>query len=269
MKLAVSNIAWENHDDTDTLKFLRNNSVSGIEVAPTKLWPNWEGSSYKKARAYKKLMEDHGFLMPAMQAIFFGKPELQVFDSTSHVAILEHIKFVANLATGLGNRILIWGAPRNRKRGKISYNRSMKIAESLFYKASEICKNHGCYIGLEHNPTEYGCDFVTNVSEAKEFITLVSHPFLKLHLDSGGIHMCGEDIVETIKLAGSFEHYHISEPMLEPIYGGVVEQKRGIDFLKLIRYDKWVSIEMKKPPSVHLLKSSINYVNDVILGDKK
>ena len=236
MKLAISNIAWEQHDNPAILALLKANGVTGIEVAPTKFWQDWQGASHKEAREYKKTMQDKGFELPAMQAILFGKPELQLFDKTSHRAFLEHIKLVADLANGFGSKVMVFGAPKNRKRGQIPYSQAMDIAAEFFFKAGEICDAQECCIGLEHNPVEYGCDFATNVLDAKELVDKVSHQGFKLHIDSAGLHMCGGEISEMIEEAGEFVHYHISEPMLEPIFGGVVDQKSGIGTLNEIKY---------------------------------
>jgi len=261
MKLAISNIAWEQHDDPAILALLREKGVTGIEVAPTKLWEDWKGASYKEAREYKNIMNEKGFELPAMQAILFGKPELQLFDKTSHKAFLEHIKLVAELANGFGSKVMVFGAPKNRKRGQIPYSEAMGIASEFFYKAGEICTAQECCIGLEHNPVEYGCDFAINMLDAKELVEKVSHKGFKLHLDSAGLHMCGGNITDMIKKAGEFVHYHISEPMLEPIFNGIVNQQEGIDALKKLKYDKWISIEMKEPTSIELLYKSIQSVH--------
>lgn len=266
MKLAISNIAWDRHDDPGILELLRVNGVSGIEVAPTKLWPDWSTASHNKAQEYKKVMNGQGFDIPAMQAILFGKPELQLFDTASHADFLEHIKLVADLASGFDSKVLVFGAPKNRKRGQLPYSQAMEIATEFFYKVGDICEAHDCCMGLEHNPVEYGCDFVTNVLDARELVEKVNHNSFKLHVDSAGLHMCGDNISEMIHKAGEFVHYHISEPMLEPIYGGVVEQKKGIDTLKSINYEHWVSIEMKQPSSVELLQKSLESVKKILNG---
>ena len=117
------------------------------------------------------------------------------------------------------------GGLKIESEGKNHILKPLKSPRSFFYKIAEIGKSHHCCIGLEPNPVEYGCDFITNVSDAKELVTTLNHPAFKLHLDSGGIYMCGEELANIIQQAGEFEHYHISEPMLGPIYGGVVDQK--------------------------------------------
>ena len=264
MKLAISNIAWEQHDDPIILELLKTNGVTGIEVAPTKIWQDWEGASHKGASEYKKAMQAKGFELPAMQAILFGKPELQLFDRTSHSAFLEHIKLVSELANGFGSKVMVFGAPKNRKRGQIPYSEAMKIAAEFLHKAGEICIENECCIGLEHNPVEYGCDFATNVLDAKELVEEVNHQGFKLHVDSAGLHMCGGNISDMINNAGEFVHYHISEPMLEPILNGVVDQKSGIETLKALDYKEWVSIEMKQPTSIELLEKSLKDVKEIV-----
>ena len=52
--------------------------------------------------------------------------------------------------------------------------------------------------------------------------------------------------------------------MLEPIFDGVVDQKSGIETLRTINYKEWVSIEMKQPTSVELLKKSLQDVKEMI-----
>jgi sugar phosphate isomerase/epimerase len=209
-------------------------------------------------------MLDKGFDLPAMQAILFGKPELQLFDKTSHTAFLEHLKLVSELANGFGSKVLVFGAPKNRKRGQIPYSQAMEIASEFFYKAGVICADNDCCIGFEHNPVEYGCDFATNVLDAKELVEKVDQQGFKLHVDSAGLHMCGGYIDEMISRAGEFVHYHISEPMLEAIFDGVVDQNRGIDTLKKINYKEWISIEMKEPNSFELLEKSLNKVKEIV-----
>jgi D-psicose/D-tagatose/L-ribulose 3-epimerase len=261
MKLAVSNIGWEQHDDPNTLTQLQQLGVKGIEVAPTKIWPGWKGANHKSATAYKSKMAELGFKLPAMQAILFGRPDLQLFDCSSHKKFFEHFKLLSEIASGLGSKVLVFGAPKNRKRNQTPYSEATEIAAEFFTKAAEICSQNNCLIGLEHNPVEYGCDFITNMHDAKQLVKQVDHRGLKLHLDSAGLHMCGGDISELIQLAGDFEHYHISEPMLEPICNSEVNHADAFTALKKIDYRHWVSIEMKQPKTTSIFFSSVKLAN--------
>lgn len=268
MKIAISNIAWERHDDPRVLNTLRDYGVSGIEVAPTRIWPYWENANQQSAEIHRRRMADEGFEIPAMQAILFGMPDLHFFDTKSHKAFLEHMKLVADIGAGLGAEILVLGAPKNRKRGQIPVTLAMEKAKELLHKAGEICFDRGCCIGLEHNPIEYGCDFITNPADARELVDSINHPGVQLHLDSAGIHMCGGDIGTVIKSVVPFVHYHVSEPMLEPIAGGVVDHRKAFFTLSEIDYSRWVSVEMKQPKEFELVGSSLMRLKEIIGGMK-
>ena len=262
MKLSISNIAWD--DSAGVFGILRDYGVKGIEVAPTKVWPEWKDASYENAVLYRKEMADEGFEIPALQAILFSRPDLKVFDTACHKLFLEHIDLLSDIACGLGAKVLVFGSPKNRKRGQYSMTDAEKTASDFLRKAGEICFRKECCIGIEHNPAEYGCDFVTNVADARRLVDMVNHPGIKLHLDSGGIHMCGGDILEVIKNAGEFVHYHISEPMLEPIAGGVVNHSEALGLLRKIGYSGWVSIEMKQPESFEKVITSLNFIKGLV-----
>ncbi|MDH5712099.1 MAG: sugar phosphate isomerase/epimerase, partial [Gammaproteobacteria bacterium] len=255
------------HDDPVVLSELRNRNVNGIEVAPTKVWPNWQDANEKQATLYRKQLAEEGFEIPAMQAILFGKPELKVFDSNSHPQFLSHISRLADISAALGSSVLVFGSPKNRFRGQLSITEAMSIATDFFYSAAEICHDRGCCLGMEHNPVEYGCDFITNVADATDLVTRVNNPGFLLHLDSAGVHMCGPDIGHVIRHAGEFVHYHISEPLLAPIIDGSVDHASAAQALRDIGYNGWVSIEMKQPSTSQALYQSIDdaishYVND-------
>ena len=116
-KFAVSNIAWTSHDDPAIFALLQKYGVAGIEIAPSKIWPQWIGASQASAAEYRKRLADRGFCVPAMQSLLFGIPNLSVFDESSHARFLEHMKLVAEIAEGLGAKVLVFGSPKNRRRG--------------------------------------------------------------------------------------------------------------------------------------------------------
>ena len=266
MQLAVSNIAWDQHDDPQVLKLLRKYSVSGIELAPTKIWAGWQGADFKAADKYKLFLHSEGFAAPAMQAILFAKPELQVFRRESWGDFVEHFKLLAELALGLEVKTLVFGAPKSRKRNYLSYKEATFMAVELFSRLAEVVSGSGAVIGLEANPVEYGCDFMTTLADVKEVVRLVNRPEVQVHVDSAAIHMCKGDFSKEISALDSFCHYHISEPLLAPIAGGEVAQDEGYKVLKALAYEGWVSIEMKQPDKDSFLEESLACVNKGLEG---
>ena len=138
---------------------------------------------------------------------------------------------------------------------------AMKQAIDVMHSVGEICIRRGVCIGWEHNPPEYGCDFITNVAEARMLVDLIDSAGVKLHLDSAGMHMCGEDIGQTIRSAGEFVHYHASEPMLNWLDQTCVDHNAAGKALKEVGYSGWVSIEMRScEGQLQRLASSIDNV---------
>ncbi len=264
MKLAVSNIAWDKHDDLNVLTELLNLGVKGIEVAPTKIWPNWVGASRSSAIDYRKKMQKLGLEIPAMQALLFNRPDLQLFNKDTHVDFFKHIRLLAEIANGFGAGVLVFGSPNNRRRGDISLSQADVLAYEFFSMAANICEEMDCVMALEHNPVEYGCDFITNARDAKALVDAVNHESFKLHLDSGGLYMCGSDIRNEIINLKEFSHFHASEPMLAPICGGEVDFTEVAAGLCLSGYDGWVSIEMKSVADMQVLFNSVNKIRQSI-----
>lgn len=262
LKLAVSDIAWAQHDDPAVFSLLKQYGVSGIEVAPTKVWPNWEGATISNAEAYRKQLQDNGFTIPALQAILFGKQELNVFSSETHKALFSHLDFISSLGCALGAKVLVFGAPKNRRKGSIPESEANKQACAFFKLAGEICCRNKCVLGIEPNPTAYACDFINTVAEARTLVDAVNSPFVQLHLDAGATRLNGEDLESAIR-GNSFVHYHISEPNLIPIGTGGVNHRAAFNALSDKSYSNWTSIEMRQAePELENLETSLRVVKE-------
>ncbi len=261
MKLAISNIAFKTHDDPEMLQVLRHCGVTGIEIAPTKVWPSWQGASMAAAAELRRTLEAQGFSVPAFQAILFGRNDLRVFDQETWPAFEEHMRLVADLAAAMGAGVLVFGSPKNRRRGQLPMSRAIPQALKLFRRLGKICAERGVTIGLEHNPPEYGCDFVTCAADAAELTAQVDSEGFALHLDAGGMHMCGGDIAGVIRSVGPFVHYHASEPMLDnPARARSVDHAAAAGALVEVGYGGWVSLEMKGPNSPDDVRQALELV---------
>lgn len=264
MKLAVSNIAWSRHDDPTIFAMLRELGVKGIEIAPTMVWPRWQGAEPSAAEAYRRRLAAEGFEVPALQAILFGKEELQLFLPERRHQLMDHFAKVAGLAEGLGAKILVFGSPKNRRRGNLTSREAFSRAANLLAEIGEICAARGVFLGIEPNPVEYGCDFITNVADAKELLELTNHPHVRLHLDAGGMALTeGNNIGGAIASAGGFIHYHASEPMLADFTQPAVDHAAAGESLRRMGYAHWISIEMRRSePESATIRNAVRQVQD-------
>ena len=85
MRLAVSNIAWAADEQDAILAALPGMGVAGVEIAPTMIWPGWEGAVVDAARDLRGRLEGQGLAVPALQAILFARPDLHVFGDATAV----------------------------------------------------------------------------------------------------------------------------------------------------------------------------------------
>lgn len=248
MKLAVSNIAWPAGADDRAVDVLRQHGVTGVELAPTKVWPNPTAATPAEIGRVRDWWESRGIRVVAFQALLFGKPDLVLFGSeAARDALAEHLDGIFRLAATVGAGPLVFGSPKNRLVGTMRVDEARRIAVDFFRRVGELAAKRGATLVLEANPPAYGCDFVTRFGEAADLVRAVDSPGFALHLDTGGMTLTGDTVADAGGLVPA--HYHISEPNLAPVGSDAsVPHATIVRDVRAIGYDGWFSIEMREPP---------------------
>ena len=254
MKLAFGNIAWGPDEDHAVPDLLRDNQVQGIEVAPTRLWPNWDGATPEAATAYARAMDEVGLATPSLQSLLFGRPDLQVFGSPRQQAeLISHLAHVASLAAAMHAKVLVFGSPKNRDRGDLTPAQAMQHAIRFFRQAGQVCADAGVTLGIEANPSCYGCNFATRWQEAEELVRHCNHPGIGLHLDTACTLLAGDDPAAAVsQVADILVHVHASEPDLGPFSSPRTDHLAVGDALRAVAYSGWCSVEMRRTPTALL-----------------
>ena len=248
LKMAFSNLAWTPHDAPSVLRLLRERGIRGIEVAPTKVWPAWEGATPAAAAAYRRRLEDEGFVVPALQAILFGKTQARLFDADGEKALAEQLSLVAALAGALGANAVVLGAPKQRDRGLLAPEAAHAHAASVFRAIAPAFADCGTCLCIEPNPPQYGCNFVTTAAEGASLVRRVAHPGFGLHLDAAGMFLVGEQLGAILPdVEPLLRHYHISEPELGDFTAPQVPHAENLEALRACGYAGWCSVEMREP----------------------
>lgn len=248
MKIAVSNIAWDPADEAGVFGILSQMRITGVEVAPTKLWGGWDGATAFAAKQVRSALADAGFVIPALQSILFGRPDLKLFGTDAQrAALLDHIGHVAELAAEMGARTLVFGSPRNRDPGGLSLGEAMEAAVLVLREAGARCARQGVWLGIEANPPAYDCRFITRWYEAAELVRRCDSPGIRLHLDSACTALAQDDLAEAVaETADILAHVHISEPQLGAFDTLQVDHARFGAALRRAGYDGWCSVEMRR-----------------------
>jgi len=189
----VSNIGWEEEDQKAVLQVLALKGVTGVEVAPPKVYgPGYEITPAKTA-SFLALLAPHSLKVTSLQAILFGKTECLLFNTPEQRdGTLTHAKAMVDLAAELGARSIVWGSPKQRQLGQgMIYSEAFSIATAFFRELGAYAASKSVLIAMEANAPAYGCDFCFNVDQAAQLVRAVDSPKgFRLHLDSGCMHMC-------------------------------------------------------------------------------
>lgn len=246
MRLAFSNIGLADPCDPGALAALRAAGIEGIEVAPTKLWPGWDGATPDAARSHREWLATRGFEVPALQAVLFGRPELKLFgDAPSQRALVAHLVLVADVAAAFGAKVVVLGAPKNRDRGALSPNAALEIAVPLLREIGDAYSERGTCLCIEPNPPQYQCNFVTTAAEGSALVDTVASGGFGLHLDAAGMVLAGDDpIAELRRAAPNLRHFHLSEPNLGGYAPPSVDHAGMLRLLAAAGYRGWASFEV-------------------------
>jgi sugar phosphate isomerase/epimerase len=268
MKIAISNIAWEFNEDVEVKSLLKEYSVPGVEIAPTKIWSNPLNANNSEISNYRAFWNGDDIDIVSLQALLFGRPDLVIFQNEKkRQETLEYLARIIELGAGLGAKVFVFGSPKNRLIGDMKYSNAMDVAIEFFNSVGEVANKFGTTFCIEPNPSRYGCDFITNTQEGLELVEEVGHPGFKLHLDAAGMTLSNENIENSLINAKPYlKHFHISEPDLNLITNGQVDHKRFSDILKDINYENYISIEMKtieNKSNIESVRESLEFALDV------
>ena len=259
MKLAMSAIAWEPPDDDTAAAILREHGFTGVELAPTKIFPRPDAATEAEVAACRRAWEGRGLRIVAMQALLFGRPELTVFGKARE-RTLEYLSAVARLGGRLGAGALVFGSPRNRARGAIPAAEAWRSAVQFFRELGTAAAAAGTCVCIEPNPPRYGADFVTTSEEALRLVEEVGSPGFGLHLDAACALLAGEDYPARLRASAHvLRHVHLREPDLAPVReGGSLGLPAISAALREAGYSSWISVEMK-PAGLDALRTAAQF----------
>lgn len=242
IKLSISNIAWSAEDDLEMYQYLKDIGFQGLEIAPTRVFPDTPYDKLSEARKWSiELKKLYGLEVSSMQSIWYGHQE-KIFGSREERKILvDYTKKAIDFAEVIGCNNLVFGNPKNRDTDDVSGNYPTAI--DFFREIGDYALEHNTTIAIEPNPVIYNTRFLNYTEQAVEMAYKCSSEGVKVNIDLGTIIYNKEDIAYLRQIPEYINHIHISEPGLKPI------EKRNLHsnlfpILREIGYDKYVSIEM-------------------------
>lgn len=262
MKLAISNIAWSESDDEVVYNFLKENDITGLEIAPTRIFKENPYEQLQNAEKYSNMLKDkYNLNIASMQSIWFGKSE-NIFQSESNAnELIKYTKKSIDFATTIGCNNLVFGCPKNRNIN--NYEKDYPKAINFFRSIGEYALNKNVVIAVEPNPVIYNTNFLNTTRQAIDFVKEVNLDSIKVNYDLGTVIYNNESIEIIKENIKYINHIHISEPNLKTIEKREIHKKL-IKLLNSLNYKRYVSIEMKNNENIDDVKEAIIYVKNLV-----
>lgn len=261
MKYSISNIAWDSKYDSEMYQFLKENGVTGIEIAPTRIFEN-PYDKLETARQYSFMLKNkYSLYVSSMQSIWYGVKENIFASEEERNFLLEYTKKAILFAESMFIPNIVFGCPKNRNMPNENKEENYKIAIAFFKELGDFAKEHNTVLALEPNPVIYNTNFLNGTRETCEFVKEVASEGLKVNIDMGTMIYNKENphLVKTYKTV--INHIHISAPNLEYIKP-CTEYKTLKKVLSKIDYDGYISVEMKNQGDIEKVKQAVLYLKE-------
>lgn len=261
MNLSISNIAWPPENDEEMYGFLVTNGFCGLEIAPTRIFPQAPYDKLTQANEFSsRLKEIYNIGVSSIQSIWYGITESIFASADAQQKLIDYTKKAVDFANAVACPNLVFGCPKNRAVPPCAVlDNYLTIACDFFNKIGDYAAGYGICISIEPNPPIYNTNFINTTVEAFDLCKKLNNPGIKVNIDLGTMIHNGEGIEILKDNINLINHIHISEPYLVPI------EKRTLHYelikeLQNLNYDKFISIEMNNPNNLDLVKETILYI---------
>lgn len=273
MKISVSNIAWTAELDKDMYQRLQRDGFSGVEIAPTRIFPDRPYEHNEEAGRYAaELKEQYQLTIPSMQSIWFGQTDNMFANKEARMRLLAYTKQAILFAEAIACKNLVFGCPKNRNMPEaLTQGEQQKyydVAVAFFSELAEYASLHHTVLAMEANPPIYHTNFINGTRDAYQLVRAVNHPGFLINLDVGTMIQNGEEIqsIALEKMLPDINHIHISEPGLAPIQRRKLHEEIR-DVLRDGAYEGFVSLEMGRQEDTAILKECMDYMIE-LFGQK-
>lgn len=260
MKLSISNIAWSPQWDKEMYRFLQKSGYTGIEIAPTRLFPEAPYEHCSEAQTFAVWLKDtYGLSVSSMQSIWYGRKEKLFGTAEDRQMLTEYTKKAIEFASQMGCGNLVFGCPKNRSAEKEELKES---AEPFFKELGDYALEKGTVLAMEANPPIYNTNYINTTTEALALVKKIGSKGFLVNLDLGTMIENKEALNVIAEDINLINHVHISEPNLKKISEHPIH-KEIAGLLRNMEYTGYISIEMGRQENVQVTKKVIEYVREI------
>jgi D-psicose/D-tagatose/L-ribulose 3-epimerase len=261
MRLRISNLAW--NEASEFLGTVKSSGVTGVELAPTKIWPTLEDVTAEEVKELLLRPEWQNLKPMALQALLYGRPDLQLFQEPE--MCFNRLETVMQIAKWLEVRILVFGAPKNR----LITPESAPHVFSILERVGKMAERYDCLFCVEPNPPLYGGNWALDLSDTLGILRTLDHPAVRLHADTGAMLANGESAVQLESAFDQLASCHISLPGLRPLTRSTQEERHLLRETMQMLFQApdlhSVGLEMGAVETLEALTENIAFFNSLAL----
>ncbi|WP_339891970.1 TIM barrel protein [uncultured Alteromonas sp.] len=244
MQLSVSNLGWPSQETEWCIEKLLQNGITGVEIAPLKVFNSWEeASSHDAINKVKTYFREHKLTVSSFQAITFGAHDLALLGNEKEKSnFLQHLEKVASLLSSLEGECAVFGSPGLRKDSNYNEKELAQVLTSI----DSIFTKHKVYFALETVPSYYGCNLLNTLDQTETLLSKLQLTRVVRHFDTGCQFLAGDFEQKTLcdNFIGKSKHLHISEVDLNNFASPSSYNLRIASQIKEQYKGKWCVLEM-------------------------
>jgi sugar phosphate isomerase/epimerase len=233
MNLAVSNLSWENSENTKIFEILKNNNIKNIEGVLSKI-SSFDDMDEDKILKFKNLLDFYNIKMQSIQSIFYG---VDVNTLNDQEVVLKHFNLLVKMSKKLNFKVMVFGSPNLRKKIDKVY------LDMLFKKIDNLLDNQNLILCIEPNTKKYNGEYFFSVDEIVDFIESNNFKNIKTMIDTHNIILEGEDPITVLdRNYNHIYHIHVSEENLKPLMDldfhlKFSDKLKSLDYKGVITYE--------------------------------
>ena len=261
----ISNLSWRHKDFAMIVKLIRTHKISGIDIAPIKIFNNWNNAE-KKAKKFNQILKKNKIKVNAIQGIF-SNTNFNLFDDFSNNSkkIENHIKLVIKISKIFRCTKIVIGSTEFRNKKELSKVTADKIFINFFCRFKKILKKNKIYFCIETIPKQYNEKYIFKLEHLLYLIKKINSKYIKINFDTSLFHFNNVKSSKLRENLNQIKNFQFTEKNFDYFLN---TSNNNIKLAKIIKYSNKVneiSLEIiKKNTNIKYLSRSITNLEKLI-----